>query len=255
LRLSGVNRLHDVVPEPGGKAAHVAFALRALGEAPLWIGFAGGASGDEFIQGLNAEGIRSQFVKVRAATRVNLAILDDAGEVTEILEPGAAISEDELSHFVAVCKTALASTSRGAHVIFSGSLPPGVSPEIYAELIAAARTAGNRAYLDTSGTPLALGLANQPDLVKPNRNEAEALTGKSIANVNDAKSALQEILARGANGVALSLGKHGLLSHLAKNGPVHLARAPVIEARSAVGSGDATLAGLVVAAARGLSPE
>jgi fructose-1-phosphate kinase PfkB-like protein len=44
LRVGAVNRVRDVVPEPGGKAAHVALTLSALGVKPSWIGIAGGAA-------------------------------------------------------------------------------------------------------------------------------------------------------------------------------------------------------------------
>ena len=37
LRLSAVNRVLDAIPEPGGKAAHVAMALRGLGARPASI--------------------------------------------------------------------------------------------------------------------------------------------------------------------------------------------------------------------------
>jgi fructose-1-phosphate kinase PfkB-like protein len=81
------------------------------------------------------------------------------------------------------------------------------------------------------------------------------LTGKSISGVNDAKLALQEIFARGAGSVALSLGRDGLLWRASPHGSAYLARAPIIEARSAVGSGDATLAGLAQSISRRLAPD
>jgi 1-phosphofructokinase family hexose kinase len=254
LRLGYVNRIREVVPEPGGKAAHVALALRALGEAPVWIGFAGGAGGEELVAGLNAEGIRTQSVKTRQSTRVNLAILDECGVVTEILEPGGAVSESELNLFLATCHRAFGAVGRDTQVIFSGSLPPGAPDDFYAGLICAARAAGCRTFLDTSGGPLEPGLVSRPDVAKPNREEAESLTGKAVDGVNDAKLRVQEILARGARSVALSLGKDGLLWCAGPGEPAYWARAPVMEARSAVGSGDATLAGLAQALSRKSPP-
>src|SRR5215813_8691979 len=88
FRMGAVNRAIVANPEPGGKAAHVAMALRALGEKPQWIGFAGGAMGEFLISGLKALEIRTLPVATREETRENLAILDRAGTVTEILEPG-----------------------------------------------------------------------------------------------------------------------------------------------------------------------
>jgi fructose-1-phosphate kinase PfkB-like protein len=69
-----------------------ALGLAALGESPLWIGFAGAANGRELVAGLNAEGIETRCVEMQSPTRVNLAILDEAGVVTEVLEPVGAVS-------------------------------------------------------------------------------------------------------------------------------------------------------------------
>src|SRR5882724_11752839 len=47
-----VNRVSEVYRTPGGKAAHVAMALKGLGATPTWIGFSGGATGSELLAGL-----------------------------------------------------------------------------------------------------------------------------------------------------------------------------------------------------------
>ena len=255
LQLGEVNRLREVVAEPGGKAAHVALALAALGETPLWIGFAGGVNGQELVAGLNAEGIQTRCVETRAATRVNLAILDETGVVTEVLEPGGAVSESEISLFLETCTSAFVAAGGDAQVIFSGSLPPGAPRDFYSQLISAARSAGCRTLLDTSGAALESGLQSRPDVAKPNREEAKLLTGKAITGVRDARMAMEEVLASGAGSVALSLGRDGLLWCAGTKQPVYWARARVVEARSAVGSGDATLAGLAQAMAQGLSAQ
>ena len=52
FKIGGVNRAREATPEPGGKAAHVAMALQALGERPQWIGFAGGGTGEFLVKGL-----------------------------------------------------------------------------------------------------------------------------------------------------------------------------------------------------------
>ena len=46
LQVGGVNRVNEAIPAPGGKAAHVAMTLKTLGADPLWLGFAGGATGN-----------------------------------------------------------------------------------------------------------------------------------------------------------------------------------------------------------------
>ena len=255
LRLGAVNRAIEAIPEPGGKAAHVAMALRGLGAHPAWLGFAGGASGENLIAGLAELDIRARAVTTRSSTRVNLSIQDECNAVTEILEPGGAPSGKELSQFRKICRSEFGRGRKKLTVLLSGSLPPGVPVKFYAELIREARISGCRVFLDSSREPLRLGLQAQPDLVKPNREEAELLTGDAIQDVPAARKAIVKIISLGARGAVLSLGEDGLLWCPGKGEPVLHARAQVIGGRSAVGSGDATLAGFAYACAKRMSVE
>src|SRR6202171_3827011 len=88
FRPGRVNRVEEVYRTPGGKAAHVAMALKGLGAAPTWIGFSGGARGSELLEGLRCLGIETMPISTRQPTRVNLEIVDTQGEGTEVLEPG-----------------------------------------------------------------------------------------------------------------------------------------------------------------------
>src|SRR5205807_7071790 len=101
-----VNRVAEVYRNPGGKAAHVAMALKGLGATPTWIGFSGGATGSELLAGLGLLEIATMPVSTCDASRVNLEILDSSGEVTEVLEPGGTISQSEWSEFQQVCTSA-----------------------------------------------------------------------------------------------------------------------------------------------------
>ena len=69
-----------------------------------------------------------------------------------------------------------------AAVVLSGSLPPGLPPGTYAELIALAAAAGVPAVLDTHGEALLRGAAAGPAIVKPNLAELEALAGRPLSD-------------------------------------------------------------------------
>src|SRR5580700_914727 len=75
LKPGRVNRAIEAIPASGGKAAHVAMVLRALGADPLWLGFSGGPNGEALLQGLRALSIRAEGVPTAAETRMNLEIL------------------------------------------------------------------------------------------------------------------------------------------------------------------------------------
>src|SRR5882762_985162 len=121
-----VNRVAEVYRAPGGKAAHVAMALKGLGAIPTWIGFSGGATGSELLAGLRLLEIQTTAVSTGQSSRVNLEILDTQGEVTEILEPGATITPSEWSEFQQVCAGAFQLVAGKKVAVISGSLPPGV---------------------------------------------------------------------------------------------------------------------------------
>src|SRR5258708_32769679 len=101
-----VNRVAEVYRTPGGKAAHVAMALKGLGATPTWIGFSGGATGNALLRGLRHLEIETRAVSTGQSSRANLEILDTQGEVTEILEPGGTITLSEWSEFQQVFASA-----------------------------------------------------------------------------------------------------------------------------------------------------
>src|SRR6266850_4803383 len=250
-----VNRAEEVYRTPGGKAAHVAMALKGLGAAPIWIGFSGGASGSELLTGLRLLGIETMSISTGQPTRVNLEIVDTRGEVTEVLEPGGRISPSEWSEFQQACAGAFQLAAKKRVLLISGSLPPGVPREAYAALVSAAQSANCLAFVDSSGMPLSKALAAGPDLVKINREEAEFVTEVAIRDPLTAVQAGRKLLDLGANSAAVSLGDRGLVGIRKQDQQaIHAWSAP-LHSKSTVGSGDSALAGLAYAAAAELTFE
>src|SRR5271155_1147647 len=90
-----INRAKTAQGLAGGKAAHVAMATRALEAQPVWVGFLGGAIGQECARQMELLGIRVVAIPAKTSTRVNLEIIDAAGRVTGKLEPGAGPTAQE----------------------------------------------------------------------------------------------------------------------------------------------------------------
>ena len=250
-----VLRAREAQSFPGGKSTHVGMVLRTLGETPQWIGPCGGATGAEVVAGLSGLGIKAHACPTSQPTRTNLEIIEDNGQVTEIRELGSAPSAAELAAFENTCKDLFSQGRELASVIFSGSLPAGVAPDLYARLIALAHQSGCRTFLDTGDEPLRLALAAHPDFVKPNRDEADALLGTTIDSLCAAARAIRALLTLGARSAALSLGDGGLCFCSAENAPVLFAPAVSFKLRSTVGCGDSALAGFARAIASKSSPE
>jgi 1-phosphofructokinase family hexose kinase len=228
---------------------------KALAQEVTWVGFLGGATGEECESGLLALGIPLTVVRTRANTRANLEIIARDGTVTEILEPGGGVTDGEVERLLSACRDLFAESVEGSQVALSGSLPPGAPADFYAELIRLAHVYGCRVLLDTSGEALRHAVAAAPDLVKPNRAEATWFAGRRVNSAEAAIEVTHEMIHAGARSVAVSLGADGITWQRAGNSARLISRAPAIEVRSTVGCGDAALAGFAVAHALGLSDE
>src|SRR5678815_1865247 len=90
IAIGEVNRALSAQPFPGGKAAHVAMVARALGLEVMWVGFLGGASGEECETGLSALGVPLTIVRTRTETRANLEIISADGTVCLLYTSDAA---------------------------------------------------------------------------------------------------------------------------------------------------------------------
>jgi len=250
-----VNRVSEVRAAPGGKAAHVAMVLRTLGADPLWIGFAGGMTGTQLVDGLRALGIRMLPVTANVDTRINLEIIDDQGGVTELLEPGLPIGEHEWKSFFEACNKTFSQQTSAGIVIASGSVPGGADPGFYAKLTALVHQRGHRIFLDTSGEPLRLALRAAPDFIKPNREEAEWLIGEKLDDPKSWKKAVNGLIQLGARSALVSLGEDGLVWQAGVGQTTYRAKSSSVTATSTVGCGDATVAAFAYAMAAGMSVE
>jgi 1-phosphofructokinase family hexose kinase len=212
------------------------------------MGFVGGMAGDLLERGLTSLGFTTDFTHVAGETRTNTIIIDAiSNRYVKANEPGPAITAAELAALLAQVR---AQAHVGDTWILSGSLPPSAPDDFYAQLVTLVRASGARALLDTSGEPLRHGCAAGPYMVKPNADEAQALTGRPLADDDAARAAARFFLDQGATLVALSLGADGLL--LAARGTMVRARPPHVRALNPVGAGDALLAGIAWALERGL---
>jgi 1-phosphofructokinase family hexose kinase len=248
-----VNRAVSAESFAGGKAAHVATAAHVLGEEVVWIGFAGGATGDELERQLKDLNIHIMPIRTTTPTRINDEIIDERGNITEILEPGGAVGADEIDQMYTACETLMAEAIQDFVVVLSGSLPPGVPSNFYARIIRMARKYNGKVILDTSGEALAAALSSGPDLIKPNREETKNIVGFEIDGTAAGISAARQMQKLGASDVAISLGKDGIV--LLDGPTVFVAEPPKVEVISTVGCGDAAVAGFAVAAIRNLSKQ
>ncbi|WP_336321411.1 1-phosphofructokinase [Streptomyces lavendofoliae] len=232
--------------DPGGKGVNVSRAVAAAGHRTVAVVPLGGTPGALVAELLAAEGIEVAPVPLKGHTRSNIAVAEPDGTLTKINAPGPRLSPGESEAILAAV---------GAHaptadwVACCGSLPRGLGPAWYADLVTRAHGYGSRIALDASGPSLLAGLRARPDVVKPNAEELAEAVGRPLSTVGDALKAAEELRGAGAGAVLASLGADGQLL-VCETGAFY-GYAAVGAVRSNVGAGDASLAGFLAAGGEG----
>ena len=234
----------------GGKGVNVARMLKTLGQPVIATGFQGGPTGTQIVAQLGEESILHDFVRIREESRTNTSVLDPTtGEQTEINEQGPRVDAEEVELF----REKLLYLARGAAiVVFAGSLPRGLEPDFYGQLVREVRKLDVMTVVDTDGDALRLAVRAEPDVVSPNAIEAEELVGHEFNDDDDRTGAVREIVSLGARSAIMTM-PDGCLAQILVDGAPHVYRVTVPQQDSVatVGSGDAFLAGFVAAHYRG----
>ncbi|MGI8574885.1 MAG: 1-phosphofructokinase family hexose kinase, partial [Egibacteraceae bacterium] len=171
--------------DPGGKGVNVARAVAANEHAAIALFPSGGAEGDHLASLLDAAGVHVTAVPISGSVRSNVALVEPDGTTTKINEQGPTLSTDEIKQLVET--TAQAAETHGARwVALCGSLPPGAPDELYAQIVERLGALDVRVAVDTSGPPLGRAVDAGAGLVKPNREELEEVTGRTLSTLGDA---------------------------------------------------------------------
>ena len=221
-----IHRPSEFVQVAGGKGLNVARAAAALGGDVRAAALLGGHAGRWIAEQLASEGVELHAAWAGAETRSSLSVAGAREGLTEFYEHGFPVSADEWAAFAAMVGGLAAESS---WMTLSGSLPPGAPGDGYVGLIPRARTA-----LDSRADGIDAG----PAVVK--LNEAEAGAG-----AEGALPAARTLHERSGGAAIVTRGREGAVLVT----PDGAAMAGRLDADGAypVGSGDAFLAGLVVA--------
>lgn len=246
LDRGAVVRAQTVRVDPGGKGINVSLALVATGHASRAVMPLGGHEGEQLGEAVRATGIAVTSVPIAEPVRMNISLVEPDGTVTKVNAPGPRLTPAQAK---ALIMAAVDTVDGAAWIAGCGSLPPGVPDSFYAELVAEARGAGVRVAVDSSGPPLAAAAAAAPDLIKPNVHELAELSGRRLRTLGDVLAAASELREQGVGTVVVSLGADGAV--LASPAGAWHATTPPVHVRSAVGAGDALVAGLLAAGGDG----
>lgn len=249
LLLGKINRVFEYDKTIGGKGLNVTRVIKKLGEEVLATGFLGGKLGEEFEERLNTIGIKNDFQNTSDKTRNCINILHN-GISTEILESGPVIKEGEWENFKNKFKFL---SEYCKYISISGSLPDGLSYLSYFELIEIANKNQCKVFLDTSGEALKNSLKSKPYFIKPNLEELENLSNKTLTTIEEIINEAKMINDIGIKIVAVTLGENGAV--LTSKDKILIAKNPNVEVVNTVGCGDSFVAGFITASHREYSLE
>lgn len=229
--------------DPGGKGVNVSRVLARFGRPTLAV-MPGGEG--ELAALLRRAGVQPVCTPAQGATRVNTALVEPDGTTTKVNEPGVALTADQID---ALVDTVRAHAAPADWVVTAGSVPSGAAADLHGRIVRAARSAGAKVAVDTSGVALAHAVAQTPDLVKPNVAELAELVAHPLPALADVLAAARELVAGGIGTVLVSMGASGAL---AVDGlDAWYVASPTVPVRSTVGAGDSTLAGYLIALSSG----
>jgi 6-phosphofructokinase 2 len=233
---------------PGGGGVNVARVAVRLGADTQLLYPTGGATGLLLRRLVDAEGIPNLAIDIAEETREDFTVFEDSSALEyRFVLPGPEFTEPEWRKCLAAIESMLA---HPAIVVASGSLPPGVPADFYAQVARIVKQAGARYVIDTSGEALAATLKEGVFLVKPNLRELKEFTPLDGDDDQTLLAAAREMIRAGMTElVALTLGDDGAL--LVAREQAWRAYAPKVETLSAVGAGDSFLGALLAALVMG----
>lgn len=241
-------RCEAALTHPGGGGINVARVIHRLGGDCLALFPAGGTTGHALSSLLAAEGVPQRTVRIALESRQSFSVHEhQTGHDYRFVLPGPSLQPSEWQ----ACLDQLACMAPPPrYLVASGSLPPGVPEDFYAQLATLCHRQGSLMVLDTSGSPLRAGLAAGVHVFKPSLRELQELSGQSLDRDTHRVAAARQLIQQGqAQIVALSLGKEGAML-ITDTQAWHAPALPVTVA-STSGAGDSFLAGLIWALDQG----
>ncbi|OAZ16952.1 phosphofructokinase [Lactococcus lactis RTB018] len=238
LALGEVNRTGKTQISAGGKGIMESRMLSLVGAKSKALGFLGGFSGQYIKDFLNENQIDSDFTEIEDLTRINVKLKSQENE-TSLDAAGPKLQESEINHFL----EKFDHLKEDDIVVFAGTIPKSLGEDFYERLIAKVQKQKATFVMDVDGQKLLDSLPAHPLLIKPNREELEAIFETSFKNNEQIIPYGQKLLEMGARNVIVSMAGDGAL--LFTNEKVYFAQGIKGELKNSIGAGDSTVAGFL----------
>ena len=235
------NRARQVIETPGGKGINVSKVVRELGGKTRAYALLGGFAGERLKELVVPLNFPLTSVSIRGLTRINIIISDvKDGTQSRVSAPGPHVSDAEVQNFLGhLC----AARPRPDWWVFGGSLPRGLAPSVYFDLIKSLQAQGAFCVLDADGESLKQGVKAKPFMIKPNEFEMHRLCGRRLISLKEYAQEASKIVRRGIRLVVVSLGPKGAL-FVSEDQAIHITP-PDVKVRSQLGAGDSLIGGFL----------
>lgn len=233
------NRTSSELMLAGGKGINVSIVLGNLGIKSTALGFIAGFTGDEIVRRLHNGGINSEFIKINdGISRINIKLKSIDG--TEINGQGPHIDSSHIEQLM----NRLRRLESGDVLVLAGSIPAGISDNIYKDIMDMLKDKGVQIVVDATSRLLTNVLEYNPFFIKPNQHELGDIFNVTLNTQEEVISYALELKKMGAVNVCVSMGGKGAIL-VADDGNVYKAKAPDGILKNSVGAGDSLVAGFL----------
>lgn len=238
LTLGETNRTCGETIHPGGKGINVSVVLKRLGVETVALGFIGGFTGAAIADMLRDTGITTDFIACEGNTRINVKLKEQVE--TEINGKGVIVKEGEMKELYGK----LSALDNGDWLVLAGSIPSGMSENLYADIMGTLSCKDVKVVVDATGELLRRTLIYKPFFIKPNIRELEELFGVEIDSDEKVLVYARKLIELGAQNVAVSMGGKGALL-VTSGGETYRYASPKGKVIDTVGAGDSLVAGFI----------
>lgn len=233
------NRTSSELMLAGGKGINVSIVLGNLGIKSTALGFIAGFTGDEIVRRLHNGGINSEFIKINdGISRINVKLKSIDG--TEINGQGPHIDSSHIEQLM----NRLRRLESGDVLVLAGSIPAGISDNIYKDIMDMLKDKGVQIVVDATSRLLTNVLEYNPFFIKPNQHELGDIFNVTLNTQEEVIPYALELKKMGAVNVCVSMGGKGAIL-VADDGNVYKAKAPDGILKNSVGAGDSLVAGFL----------
>lgn len=246
LNVGKLNRIDNKVETYSGKALNVAIGIGRLNKKCIATGFMFENHRHMFEHVLDKEGVIHDFVCNSGDARVNYKIIDKKSMLTEINDRGDNVSREKQLELIEKVKKL---SSDCDIVVMSGSLPKGVNPEFYGEVLSVVPD-GVKIIIDAEKSCVLSAVdKSKVFMVKPNLTELEKFSGHTVTDKFQAVKAVNKYIELGIRYVLISLGSEGAILTDGENN--FYCKSANVAVNSTVGAGDSMVAAASIALENG----